>query len=397
MSKLTKSEIEAIEAYVNAGSQNKAAKSLGISRRSFRNRYDKAQRKLHGTPAGFKTTKINTDGSGSVTSRQHKLAPEITDVKREGEIVRRSTLYGADGSVTAEWVIRKPEEETQADYIEALKKSFENDVVKLKVPNLHRNSKVSSDLSLLFSIDEHIGVRLVKEQVGVDYNLTDAVNLMLDRFDILLSRMPDTEEVLFVNLGDQFHANDHMDVTPASKHTLHSDSTFNVISDAVVHMNRVKISMLLDKYDKLTVRGVSGNHDVDPMGWLFRCISIAYENTDRVDSEFWSHGLGVHQHGNVMLGFAHGHKMKPDSMAGACADRFPKEYGSSSMRYLHTGHIHHDSSRDLWGGFKWYSHRTMSPKDAFSFTNGYLSRQSMKGYVINNKEGEISTAITTLI
>lgn len=394
---ITEQQQAAWDAYKTYGTQNKAANALGISRRSFRNRFDIAKRKMFGTPLGFKTTKVSTDVNGSITAMQHKLAPEIDHVKREGKVVKRSTLYGADGAVTAEWVMRKPEEEDQLNYTDALLNSFKENVKPLETPVLLTSEFNEDDLAMFTSVDEHLGVHLTASEVGQNYNLDDAVELMESRFKTIVARTPKTETCVYLNLGDQFHANDHLDVTPASKHPLHSSDSFNTVADAVVALNRRRIDLLLSHFDKVDLRGVAGNHDVDPMGWLFRCYQIAFEDSKRVSVEFSSDGLGVYEFGNNLFGYHHGHMMKPDQMAGATADRYSEAYGRCKMRYLHTGHFHNDMEKDVWGGFKWMCHRTMNPKDAYSYGHGYLSRQTMKSFIYNKDEGEVGRFATTLI
>lgn len=392
-------QVEALNAYQKHGTQQAAADSLGISRRAFRNRYDGALAQINDTPVGFKTTKVSTDGNNRVTGRTHKLAPTMTEDVREGQIIKRSTLYGADGNVTAEWVMRKPEDEASEDFYSSLEKKFTAETVglipmrPLLVESGYNNKE---DLAVFLSVDDHIGVRLTQQMEGQDYGLKDAVRIMTEKFTTLIQRTAKTERCLYVNLGDKFHANDHMDVTPKSKHPMGSDSDFDTVADAVIELEISRINQLLRFYAFVDVRGVRGNHDVDPTGWLYRCLALAFRDNPRVSVEFYSDGLGVHQFGNTMLGFHHGDKMKPDAMAGACADRYKEVYGETFMRYLHTGHIHHDSSKDLWGGFKWESHRTAAPKDGFSYSNGYLSRQTMKSIVYNITEGEVGRYQTSI-
>lgn len=383
----------AFDTYAKYGSQAKAAKELGWPRRTFRRHFDAAKAKMLDTPIGFKTTKINTDHNGTVRSMVHKLAPEIDDVKREGQIVKTSTLYGADGSVVGEWVMRKPEDPIQNDYISALNKYFVENVKPVQVPFLNlTNSIINSRayMPLFLSVDEHIGMRTTIEQTGSKYGLEQALDLMKDTFTRLMDRTPITETVLYVNLGDQFHANDHMDVTPASKHPLYSDTTFNTVADAVVELNKWRIEQLAQRYEYVNVRGVAGNHDYDPMGWMFRCFRYMFTE-DRIDTHFWSDEIGVERFGSTMLGFHHGHRMKPEALAGVCADRYSEDYGASNMRYLHTGHYHNERTKDTWGGFLFHGHRTLAPKDQYSYSRGYLSRQSMRSYLYHNKEGEVSS------
>jgi hypothetical protein len=97
-----------------------------------------------------------------------------------------------------------------------------------------------------------------------------------------------------------------------------------------------------------------------------------------------------------MLGFHHGHKMKANVLAGACADRYSEMYGSCKMRYLHTGHYHQDQTTDTWGGFKFQGHRTAAPQDFYSKSLGYTSRQVMKSFIYNRDEGEVAAFTTSI-
>jgi hypothetical protein len=386
---LTQREQDAFDAYETHRTQRKAAEAMGITRRSFRRYFDSAKGKLLHTPLGFKTTKISTDKNGDVTAMTHKLAPEIDHVKRTGPVIKTSTLYGADGSVVGEWVIRQPEKLVQNDMVEALDKYFVQNVRKMAAPVLLNTIAVTDDLATFLSVDDHFGVRLTKMREGRDYGLSEAIKYMTHGFTQLIDRTPKSESCMYVNLGDKFHANDHMDVTPGHKHMLRSDTDFDTVSDAVVQLEMDRITQLLSKYEFVNVRAVRGNHDIDPSGWLYRCLNLAFKNEPRVNVQFYADGLGVEVWGTTFMGFHHGDKMKPEVMAGACADRFNHEYGTTEMRYLHTGHVHHDHAKEIWGGFLWESHRTAVPKDRFSYEHGYVSRQVMKSIVYNKKEGEV--------
>lgn len=391
---------EAAEYYSVYGSQRAAANAMGIPRRTFRRLLDKNTAAKYKIDEGFKVTKVSTvrDSEGHVTQTSvvTKLAPTEDHVVRDGKIARRSTLYGADGAVVQEWVIRKPED-AQDEYVEALKRYFVEGIRPFDFETDFTPVPPTDDVALFMSIDEHINVKVLADQCGQDYGLDDAVILMRRKFAEMVDRTPACSKAIFVNLGDQFHQNDHMSVTPASKHVLESDKSFYTASDAVVNLNISKINTLLKKFDTVEIHGVSGNHDIDPMGWLFRCLKLAFDGNPRVTVKFHPEEVFALQIGNTLLGFHHGHRMKPDTMAGVVADRFPKLYGNTTMRYLHTGHIHHDSVKDTWGGFKWHSHRTMAPKDWFSHSNGYISRQSMKSYIYNNVEGEVANFTVSLV
>lgn len=388
------------EAYREYGSQRKAADALGMSRRSFRRYLDQYNALGFKADPGFKVTKISKtldrDGNTTSSSVVTKLAPATDHLKRDGKVVRRSTLYGADGGVVGEWIIRKPEDEATDDYIKALDKHFVDNIIRAEPREFKEVEVYESKLALFMSIDEHINMKAI----GLNneyYGLKDAVEIIESKFNDIVNLTPFTRKALYVSLGDIFHQNDHMNVTPANKNALDSDDTFDNAADAAVLLHRKKIERLLDKYEIVEVHGVAGNHDIDASGWLLRCLQIAYENEPRVSVTFHPRERFAIQFGNTMLGFHHGHRIKPDQLASIITDENSGIYGDTTMRYLHTGHVHHNSARDVFGGYLWHSHRTISPKDWHSDSLGYVSRRSMKSYLYDVYEGEVANFTTSII
>lgn len=383
---LTDKQKQAIEAYEKYNSQAKAAKALGISRRTFRNHFEKAVKKINDTPVGYKTTKVSTDGSGKVTARTHKLAPEITDEKREGKIIKRSTLYGADGSVTSEWVMRKPEQD-QENISQTIADALKSKVVPFEPrPKVDKNP--SDELKMINIIDDHMNLKSYKSETGEDFDIKQAYKLYIEKFAELIDSLPAGGKLLINNLGDQFHENDHMKVTPASKHKLDTDIPFAESIKFVTLLNRQRIEMALEKFDTVDFYGIRGNHDEDAMAWLFHAVEIAYEKEDRVNVEYFNCGNYVYMWGSTMMIFDHGDKGKPENFVSFMITEHKELYGMSKYCYAHTGHIHNDKSKDTVGGFLWRSHRTLSKRDLYTYGNKYHSGRSIKGYVISKDQGE---------
>ncbi len=383
---MTINDKDIVEAYIKYGSKTAAAKYLDMPRTTYRRRFDQIQSIDNLTPVGFKTTKVSTDGSGTVTARTHKLRPETDDEERTGTIVRRSTLYGADGSVTGEWVIRKPES-VEEKFSDVILETFKEEIPKVKSPAL-RVTDNDNRLSLINIVDDHMNLRAFAQESGEDFDIEKAFNLYASKFEELVNSLPSTNYVMLTNLGDQFHNNDHMKVTPASKHSLDTDLTFAQAAKYVINLNRFRIEKLLEKFEEVYIRGVRGNHDEDAMVLLFAALEIAYEDNDRVHVFYNESGTHVELYGNTLLAFDHGDKGKPELCAGYIASEHASTYGQSKYRYIHTGHVHHEQEKDIWGGFLWRSHRTLSAKDKYTSSNKYHSPRSIKGYVIHPEKGE---------
>lgn len=389
MQSLTKKEQNAFDLYKELRSQRKCAEKMGISRRRFRDIFDSAKAKLIDTPVGFKTTKISTDAEGYPTAMTHKLAPEISDDVREGKIVRRSTLYGADGSVTGEWVIRKPDEIENEDFVKIAIDAFKAELPKFKKEDVTSNDEAGIGKLALFNIvDDHMNLKAFVEETNEEWDIEKAFELYITKFEELVYSMPEAEAAMIVNIGDQFHANDHMKVTPASKHSLDTDVPFAKAASIIIQLNRLRVEILRKKYPHVYVYGVRGNHDEDAMVLLFEALKIAYESVENVFVEYFTNGNFSILHGNSMICFDHGDKGKPEQIAGFFANESPDQFGQSKFRYIHTGHIHHDNEKDTWGGFLWRSHRTLSKRDKYSYSNKYHSPRSIKGYIYDAENGE---------
>jgi len=88
-----------------------------------------------------------------------------------------------------------------------------------------------------------------------------------------------------------------------------------------------------------------------------------------------------------MLAAHHGDKAKAERLVLHAAETEAKMFGSTIHRHYLTGHIHHDSSKDI-GGFKHESFRTLAPKDSWSHGMAYSSRQSMVAISYHKDQGE---------
>lgn len=393
---LTSKENDAIEAYKATGSQRKAAKYLGISRRTFRERLDSANHKINNAPVGFKTTKITEqrDKSGNVTSSsvQFKLAPDGNENDTSSmKMIKNSIYRGADGSVVGQWEIYKEKDVTDAMY-EALRTAFINhDLRATPVPKnaIYRHNDC---VDVYLATDEHVNMRVFGDaQNSDDYGLEQAELDICESFRTLVGRTMTSNKAVLFNLGDNFHQNDFMNVTPASKNPLDSDKSFRDACDAVVRINIFKINLLLEEYSEVEVIGVDGNHDRDPMYWLFKCLEIYYSNEHRVKIKFDRTGCAGYKFGQNFIMIHHGDKInKPDQAAGILFDRYGAQAGGCKFKFIHCGHVHHDREVNTIGNVKFRTHETIAPKDWYAFSNGYTSGRSMKSYVYDETEGEIA-------
>lgn len=386
---MTDKYTKALEAYTQTGSQRKAAAKMGIPRRTFRNYYNKALSQIHGTPVGFKTTKVSTDANGQVTARTHKLAPEITESKfrNQGDVIKTSTLYGADGNVTGEWVIRSHAKEAPA---QSVLDGFKEEVLRAELTPEPIVDIKSDKLNVLIETDEHYNMKTFGWDTESDFDMKKAVNLHLVSFKHIVDRMPNAETFWWFRLGDVSEANDHMGVTPRSKHPVVEDLPFGVAHKIIANVERLKVNYLLQRFPKVELDYVSGNHDDDASFHLAHAMELCYENEPRLKVNYHAKGYFAKLFQDTIMGADHGHQGKVEDLANVVIQDYKDEFAQSSFRYLHRGHYHTPGITSTFGDFQCFSHGTLIPRGKFAFSNKMKSPKIKKGFTVEKNQGIIA-------
>ncbi|MBN7755504.1 hypothetical protein JYP46_01590 [Nitratireductor aquimarinus] len=87
-----------------------------------------------------------------------------------------------------------------------------------------------------------------------------------------------------------------------------------------------------------------------------------------------------------MIGGTHGDKAKIPDLPMIMANRRKEDWAATSTRHFHSGHIHHDTLREV-GGVSVFSHRAPVAQDAYHASHGYLSGRSIKSYTYHIEKG----------
>jgi len=98
--------------------------------------------------------------------------------------------------------------------------------------------------------------------------------------------------------------------------------------------------------------------------------------------------------GNSMVAFHHGDRgFNPNKIALHIADTVDC-WSRCRDRHVFTGHVHHDSMKDL-GGIKWWSLRAFCPPDEYGCT--FTPRRALQVLTFCKKKGHINTRIEPII
>lgn len=367
-------ELEIIEAIEREGTQAKAAKALGINERSIRRALERLKMRAarrgvapehdfrHGVPEGF-------------------IAKGV------------STLYSADGKVSAQWVKASLEdtraEEARQAALEAMLEEIKP--VKPQAFKGHTNDKL---LALYTLTDSHVGMLAWHKEGGEDWDLDIAERTLVGCFEQMVAAAPNSRVGIVNQLGDFLHQDGLAAVTPTSGHNLDSDGRFAKIIEVAVRILRRVVSLALAKHERVILMLHEGNHDIVSSLWLKAMFKALYEAEPRVEVVTNILPYHVIAHGATLLGFHHGHLKKNDQLPMLIAAQFPQAWGQTRHRYVHTGHRHHTEIKEHTG-ITVEQHPTLAARDAYAARGGWIAERKVSAIVYHDEHGEVGRVVVT--
>lgn len=341
----------------NGGSEAQAARSLGITRQCLQHRL----------------TVAAMDG----------LKP---DPSKMPGVHGTSTLYDNDGNIKLRWV-KKSHERGPEDWAKHAREVFDGSV---KIPLLPRpKGFLRKDLLTVYPIgDHHVAMYAWAEEVGADYDIKIAGDILTQAVGHLVSKSEPTEHAVIINLGDFLHVDNIKNETSRSGHTLDVDTRYSAMIRAALKMMRLSIEFALQKHRHVTVYNVIGNHDDVGAQWMAASLNERYDGNPRVTIMTKPGKYHYYQFGSVMFGTTHGDTGAPAKLQGVMAADEPKMWGETKFRYWFTGHVH---SRGVieFPGVVWETFRTLAPADAWAHAAGYRSGRDMTSITFHRDAGEV--------
>lgn len=352
------------------GNVAQAAKSLKRDPASFRRTYKRALARLDVDPAIGK----GMDALG------------MSQIPNSGWIKQKDS-NGAGWS----YYFKNDLKESRADnkdVAEFFKEMFNNIPA---IENVKEPSRdiIKDDCCTFYPIaDQHIGVMNWGKETDEDYDLKIGVERLYVAANRLMEASPNSELGIILNLGDFFHMNDGDNMTPRGHNILDVDGRYFKIISAGVDITARIIDKALEKHKKVIYRALRGNHDKESYVALVIALNERYRNNERVEIDVSPSDFFFFEWGKNLIGAHHGDKGKADRLVGFMADHVAEAWGRTYWRYMWTGHIHHESAKDIFGA-KWESFRTLAPRDSYSFSHGFTGRQSIQSITLSKEEGEI--------
>jgi hypothetical protein len=321
-------------------------------------------------------------------------APEcdMTRPVPDGFFLRGTSTYiNKGGKVAGQWVKNQIDHDRQREIFEAGAAAFAETLP--RVSAVTAPAKIDAALcNLIVFTDYHMGQLSWHREGGADWDLKIAERLLLASFVHMVEAAPQAATCVLTIQGDFLHSDGLLPLTPAHKNVLDTDGRFSKIVACAIRVLRQLIDHALAKHQTVHLIICEGNHDEASSLWLRHMFAALYENEPRLtvnDSEL---PFYVHQHGETMLAFHHGHKVTNEQLPMLFAAQFPKVWGNTVKRYAHCGHRHHVDEKE-YAGMTVTQHPTLAARDAHSARGGWISERAAALVTYHERYGQVARTI----
>ncbi|AOI76071.1 helix-turn-helix domain-containing protein [Burkholderia sp. NRF60-BP8] len=299
-----------------------------------------------------------------------------------------STYYNAEGKPAGQWVKSSIDHEKQLEIIRETISELCTSFPRCS-PIAYSGGEMNALCNLVVFTDYHLGMLAWHKEGGADWDLKIAERLLVSSFLHMVQAAPKAGKCVLAIQGDFLHTDGLLPVTPAHKNVLDADSRYSKIVASAIRVIRHLVDYALERHAEVHLILCEGNHDEAGSIWLRQMFGALYENEPRLtvnDSEL---PFYVHQHGDVMLCFHHGHKVKNEALPMLFAAQYPKIWGATAKRYCHTGHRHHVDEKE-YSGIVVVQHPTLAARDAYAARGGWISERAAQVITYHSKFGQVA-------
>lgn len=386
-------EAVAINALLEHANGPKAAAAAGITLSALHQRIASVRSRAQQTKGvpllpGMYPRQVQTDADGAVRSVQHRREQVAPDVGvPEGHTVKGvSQLIDGEGREILRWT--KTDRKAQ-DAWDAFVQACELHVrryVGLAAP-VAAPANTDADTETWIPIgDPHLGLLAHRSEVGTDADLRIAERVLYETVDLLIARAPASASGVLCQLGDYLHSDSNANRT-ISGHQLDVDSRHAKVAEVGFNLLRRLVERMLTKFGRVSVINAPGNHSPNTEKMMALWLKAVFEREPRVEIVPSTNPYIYRRFGCNLIGVHHGDGAKMAALGEIMASDRPEDWGQTTNRFWATGHIHHDSKKDL-RGCTVESFRTMASPDAWSHHAGYRSGRSLQAITFHRLWGE---------
>lgn len=359
---------KAVEAYGEAGTVRGAARALGKSPKAIREHLQKAGvLKPCAAPALEPAQNQILSGTSTLVTDPKHLPP----------------------GAKSQWVKTSASRQAKVDAFAEAIKGISESVKPAKASKVVKDNE--SELAIFIPIgDAHIGMLACAAETGNDYDLKIAERLIVGAGRKAIDSADDAARCIIANMGDWFHSDNQSNQTNRSKHQLDVDSRWHRVLEVGIRIQRILIDMALEKFPRVDVINVRGNHDEHSSVMMSHVMRAYYRNDKRVHVNMDPSLHVAIEHGKCLIATHHGHATKKDRLAMMWAAR--KEWEGKTQRRIYCGHIHSDTLTEYPGCIV-ETVNTLAGRDAYAAGAGWISGRDLKVDTWHKEHGLINRTI----
>lgn len=285
--------------------------------------------------------------SKSHTVRTLDEALTVGDVDLNTWEVERYVINKWDSAGEEMWQVKvflkrkKPAVKAIETLLELLAKKGPN------VPKLKRKEKATARKRMyeIAIMDPHLGMHCFRPGADMEWSLEQCEQMCLTAVNDLMNAAlmyGPFEYVLFPFGNDFLHADNIQNTTTAGTHQPEAEAWHHVM----VRGEELGIGLVerMKEVAPVKVLVVPGNHARQSEFSLGRVLSAYYRNDKNVEVDASSSPYKFHHYGVNLLGFDHGHSIKPIRLASLMANECRDVWGETIYREWHCGDQHRKGS-----------------------------------------------------
>lgn len=217
-------------------------------------------------------------------------------------------------------------------------------VKRIKRKEKKRNHRRSLEVS---PVDAHFGLRCYKPGADADWNPDMCRSMLFDTVEEILelSKPYAPFEQVVIPIGnDFFHIDNIWGTTTAGTGQPEADSYHNsfVTGETIA----IELIEMLKEVADVIAYMVPGNHDRQTSFMLGRILNAYFKNDKNVTVHADSSPYKFHRFGVNLIGYEHGHSVKPSRLAALMANECPEDWAKTKNGYRewHLGDQHRKGS-----------------------------------------------------
>ena len=226
-------------------------------------------------------------------------------------------------------------------YVSVAKEVFEKEIKPIKVVSKKQCEGLDKNKLLeLTGIELHLGKMSWSGETGQDYDK----NIARERFNTIYSEIMEQQEIekcdtCLLCIGNDFFNSDTVNATTTKGTPQTNDLRWQKLFNIGLELYTQMILGLSDRFNNIEVRLQSGNHDKMASFYLYIALSCYFKDVKNIHFSQDYKDVQCFLWGKCGIFFSHGDSNLKRLIKSIPAE-FYEEWGKTTFRELHLGHLH---------------------------------------------------------